>query len=93
MSVLERLKRVVSRVFEIPEEEVTCGFASDSTEKWDSLGHLMLISAIEDEFGIKYRTEEIPELDSIESIIGSLEAKLPETDKLNLKDAKDIKPS
>ena len=76
MSILERLTKTVSQILEIPEKEVTPDLAIGSVEKWDSLGHLNLILAIEDEFGVKFRTEEILELTSIEDITKALKQKL-----------------
>ena len=73
MDALEvRLKKVVSQALDISEGKVTPDLAAGSTEKWDSLGHLMLILAVENAFGIKFPTEAIPELRSLGLILEAL---------------------
>ena len=36
----------------------------EETEKWDSIGHMMLIAALEEAFSIEFEPEEMLELDS-----------------------------
>ena len=45
----------------------------DTVEVWDSVSHLMLILAIEAEFGMQFETAEIPNLLSVGDIRARLE--------------------
>lgn len=57
-----KIKQVMSVVFEIPVESICDDASSDNIENWDSLRHLNLILALEEEFGISIPDEEIGNL-------------------------------
>lgn len=61
-NIEDRIKNVMSAVFGIPIEEVTDNSSSDSIESWDSLRHLNLIIALEEEFDISIPDEEVGNL-------------------------------
>ena len=54
-----KIKQVMSAVFEIPVESIADDASSDNIENWDSLRHLNLILALEEEFGISIPDEEV----------------------------------
>jgi len=47
-----RLKQVFSDVLEIPEDKINNDISPRTIESWDSLQHVVLISAISEEFSI-----------------------------------------
>lgn len=51
--------RVMSTVLEVPVEELNEDSSTDTIENWDSLKHLNLILALEDEFEISIPNEEV----------------------------------
>jgi len=51
-TIKERIYTVMSAVFEISLESINDNSSSDNIESWDSLKHLTLILALEEEFGI-----------------------------------------
>ncbi len=57
-----KIKQVMSAVFEIPVESISDEASSDNIENWDSLRHLNLILALEEEFGISIPDEEVGNL-------------------------------
>lgn len=66
-SEIEKLLRnIISRVFKIPEESLPVNPGQNEIEKWDSMGHLILIMEIESVFSIKLNSEIIPELSSFQ---------------------------
>ena len=68
----ERIKNVMSAVFEIPEEHIKNDSSPDTIGSWDSLRHMNLIVALEDEFKVELTDDEILDMmnyKSIESII------------------------
>lgn len=70
-----KIKQVMSAVFEIPVESVRDEASIDNIETWDSLRHLNLILALEEEFGISIPDEEVGNLVNyklIELIINDL---------------------
>lgn len=57
-----RIKKVMSAVFEIPNIEISEASTMDTVESWDSLKHMNLVIALEDEFQITIPDEEVGNL-------------------------------
>lgn len=53
------IKQIMSSVFEIPVESIADDASSDNIDNWDSLRHLNLILALEEEFGVSIPDEEV----------------------------------
>jgi acyl carrier protein len=71
----KKIKHIMSLVFEIPLESIADDASSDNIENWDSLRHLNLILALEEEFGVSIPDEEVGNLVNyklIELIINDL---------------------
>ena len=45
-----RIKNVMSAVFEIPVDQIKDNSSLDTIESWDSLKHMNLVVALEEEF-------------------------------------------
>jgi len=58
----KKLKNVMSIVFELKSNEINDDSSPENIENWDSLKHMMLIGAIEDEFDIQFTNDEMLEL-------------------------------
>ena len=54
-----RLDRIFQNVFDDPSLHVTPATTADDIEDWDSLEHITLITAVEREFGMKFKVREI----------------------------------
>ena len=70
-----KIKEVMSAVFEIPLESISDDSSYDNFENWDSLRHLNLILALEEEFEVSIPDEEVGNLVNyklIELIINDL---------------------
>ena len=70
-----RIKKVMSAVFEIPNIEISEASTMDTIESWDSLKHMNLVIALEDEFQITIPGEEVGNLLSfslIKLIVGEI---------------------
>lgn len=57
-----RILKVMSLVFEISVDSLNEDSSSDNIESWDSLKHLNLILALEDEFNLEIPDEEVGNL-------------------------------
>ena len=55
----ERIKQVMSVVFDVPVESISDNASADNIESWDSLRHLNLIIALEEEFAVVIPDEEV----------------------------------
>jgi acyl carrier protein len=58
----ERLQSLVAGILDLPTLEVTADMRRTDTAAWDSLTHLHLISAVEDEFDTTFTMDEIADL-------------------------------
>ena len=57
--VLKRLNEVFRDVFDDDDIVVTPKTTADDIEDWDSIEHITLIGAVEDEFGMKFKMGEV----------------------------------
>lgn len=65
----ERVFRVVSQVMGVTIGEVNEESSPDTLEAWDSLKHMNLVLALEEEFGLQFTDEQIMEMLSVGLII------------------------
>ena len=72
----EKLKKIMTSVFEVPVEEINENSSPDSIENWDSLRLLNLVSALEEEFEVEFEDEEIAEMISYKLVRLILREKL-----------------
>ena len=70
-----RIKKIMSNIFKVPENEITGSTSNKNTEAWDSLNHMQLIAALEDEFDIMFDADEIVKLVNFEIVKRTLNAK------------------
>jgi acyl carrier protein len=58
----ERIKKVMSAVFEIPVEQIKDDSSPDIIDSWDSLKHMNMVVALEEEFEVEFTDDEIVEM-------------------------------
>lgn len=56
-----RLRKVMADIFHILPETIGVDTSVDTVDKWDSLTHLNLILALEQEFDVSFSEEEVVE--------------------------------
>lgn len=55
----KRLNSIFCDVFDDNTITITDDTSSDDLEDWDSIEHISLITAVEDEFGMKFKIKEV----------------------------------
>ncbi|KPF85131.1 hypothetical protein IP70_13100 [alpha proteobacterium AAP38] len=73
MSIEDRVRRILSAVLESdypPGTPVT----REAEPKWDSLKHVEVIFAVEDEFGIQLDEDRMARIQSLDDIVKAVEA-------------------
>jgi len=60
-----KLAQVIAKALEIDFQEISLTSSIDTVEKWDSVGQLEIILGIEKAFGVRFHTDDIPELISV----------------------------
>lgn len=58
----QQLKTVLARVFNVDLLDVTEDASPDTIESWDSLRHMNLVLALEEEFGVELTDEQVVEI-------------------------------
>ena len=65
----QRIKQVMADVFDMPAETILENVSQGNLEGWDSLKHLDLVVALEEEFEITIPVEEVGNLISFKLIV------------------------
>ncbi len=68
----ERIYTVVSKVLKVPLSSIDETSSPDTVETWDSLQHLQLILALEEEFGVQFSIDEITAMQTVGNIAAIL---------------------
>jgi acyl carrier protein len=74
--VSERLKRVILKELELDEFPLDDATTADQVPGWDSLSHVRVISAVEADFGVRFKTMEVLRLRSVGDLQALVDAKL-----------------
>lgn len=74
--IFEKIRDLCRVVFEDGELEVACETTAKDVEMWDSLTHVMLLSEIEREFGIKFKLDEMQKARNIGELVNIVESKV-----------------
>ncbi len=62
-------------VLDLDELSLTEATTAKDVEGWDSLSHLRLIVAVEQDFGLKFTTGEIERLKNIGDMVNTIQSK------------------
>jgi acyl carrier protein len=68
-----RLVEEVASVFGLSNDEVKPESSQENIADWNSVGHWKLILSLEDVFGVRFSTTQIPELTSVAAIQQALD--------------------
>jgi len=63
-----RLRETMSFVLGVDESELDDGASVETVESWDSIHHMNLILALEDEFDVRFPEDSIAELTSFSAL-------------------------
>ena len=76
MQPVERLRRIFADLFSVPLENILPTSSPETIETWDSMHHLELVLALEQEFELQFSPEEIEQLLSFELVVNIVSEKL-----------------
>ena len=69
----KRILNIIANVLDVDINEIELDTAIGDLPEWDSIHHLQIIAELEKEFGIKYTSEELAELEDISDLISLTE--------------------
>jgi acyl carrier protein len=73
--IADKLATIFREAFEDDSIEFTLALTADDLEAWNSLGHIRLITALEEAFQVRFDLDEIESLNSVARILDSLKSK------------------
>jgi acyl carrier protein len=73
----ERIIELVSSIMDVPAESLTEDSSPANVESWDSLKHMNLVLALEEEFGIRLNDERIMKMVSVGAIVETVSELAP----------------
>lgn len=74
MSVPTRVLACASRVFRVDVGELDLESGIGDFEQWDSLGHLSLVAAIQDEFEVELSVDDVIDCEKLSDFVAVLES-------------------
>ena len=74
--IFEKLTEVFRDVFDDESIELTETTTAADIEDWDSLTHIMLLSAVEDDFGIKFDMKAVQGLKNVGAMVDLIQETL-----------------
>lgn len=74
--IVEKLTAVFQEVFSDSSLVLNVEMTANDVEKWDSLTHMLMISTVEERFGVKFKLKELNKLKKVGDIIAVLGEKL-----------------
>lgn len=74
--IVEKLTVVFHEVFNDNNIVLRDDMTAKDVENWDSLTHMLMITKVEEVFGIKFKLKELNKLKMVGDLISTIEAKL-----------------
>ncbi|HMC20891.1 MAG TPA: acyl carrier protein [Thermoanaerobaculia bacterium] len=74
--VLEHVRTLAADVLGVRRSEIDVNSTPRQLDNWDSISHVSLVLAIEEQFGVAFTPEEITDMESIGRIAELLSRKL-----------------
>jgi acyl carrier protein len=78
MDITERLTKLFRKVFDDESIVLSPELTANDVDGWDSLSHINLLIAIELEFGIEFKQNEVQSFANVGELMKSIEKKMAE---------------
>ena len=73
--IYPRLTEIFRDVFDDESLVVTPEMTASDVKEWDSVNHITLMVAIEEEFGVKFKTAEVEKMKNVGQMVEHIEEK------------------
>ncbi|MBF0262366.1 MAG: acyl carrier protein [Magnetococcales bacterium] len=80
MNILPRLETIMRSVFQDPGLKLTPTLSMKEVPAWDSIGHIQLITAVEEAFGFLCPLDELVQIDTVEGLVTLIEKQIDRLD-------------
>lgn len=72
-SLAEEFLKAVAGSLSLDDTAITLNTMREDIPEWDSLAHIVLFLELEERFGVKFSTDQIQHLDSLELIFSEIQ--------------------
>ena len=76
MDTLEKVIEIVAETCDVEKSEVNENSTVGDFPAWDSVGHLSILSSVEEAFDISFEPEEMMEMEDVKDIAEAVKQKL-----------------
>jgi acyl carrier protein len=73
MNIKEQLIKLIAETLDVQTNEINEDTAIGDIPAWDSLGHVAIINAVEQNLGIQFEPEVIMDVEDVSDIIAAVE--------------------
>lgn len=77
MNTEEKVKKIIADAIEVQVSQIEEDTAIGDFPSWDSMGQIIIITALEKEFEIKFDPEVIMDLEDVGDMIEAVEERIP----------------
>ena len=64
-----KVQQIISNILNVPADSITPESSTKTVEAWDSMGHLMLILELEQEFDKQFPPEQVEKMTDVAAIL------------------------
>lgn len=72
---LKNIQTAFNAAFGVAPESVTIDTTPKDIPAWDSMGHVTLVSSLEQTFGLNFDVDEVMEMENVRQIVRIVQAK------------------
>lgn len=65
----EKILKLIEEILQVPAGTITADTKIEDVEEWDSLAHVMIIGALEEQLGISIPLDEAVEIASVAELV------------------------
>jgi acyl carrier protein len=76
-AILEKVQLIFRDIFDDSRLSIGRESSAQTVEGWDSLAHINLVSAVEQEFDVRFALGELETLKDVGEMVDLIQAKLP----------------
>jgi acyl carrier protein len=73
LDVTDRVRAIVASVLRVPVDSIDASSSPDTLGSWDSLNHMQLILALEEEFRLQFAVDDMDAMQSVGGIVAIVE--------------------
>lgn len=74
----KKVQAAFNVAFGVSPDSITIDTTPKDIPAWDSMGHVTLVSSLEQAFGLNFDVDEVMEMENVRQIVRIVEAKRPQ---------------